>query len=228
LTVNPGTNLTLGGLTGAAGTVVTVRGLTLNGTVTKTSAGSALWVAGPVSGSGTMLLRALGANPSGSGLDQGLHVTQTNTVSFPISNGSTSGTATILGADSGATLTYTGALDMGALGTLVLTPRTSGQIVLGAGSSVNAALPTVFRGDGTGTVRLNSAFAFPAVGLTVDALTWETNASSLPTNVTFTAGTWAVRTAAQTLAGTATFNGPPRSTPEPTSLWAARSREPVR
>ncbi len=207
LTVNPGTNLTLGGLTGAAGTVVTVRGLTLNGTLTKTSAGSALWVAGAVSGTGTMLLRTLGANPSGSGLDQGLHVTQTNTVGFPISNGSTAGTATILGADSGATLTYTGTLDMGALGTLVLTPRTSGQIVLGAGSSVNTALPMVFRGDGTGTVRLNSAFAFPAVDLTVDSLTWETNANSLPTHVTFTAGTWAVRTAAQTLAGTATFNG---------------------
>ncbi len=207
LTVNAGTNLALGGLTGAAGTVVTVRGLTLNGALTKTSAGSALWVAGPVSGAGTVVLRTLGTNPSGSGLDQGLHVAQTNTVGLPISNGSVSGTGTILGADSGATLTYTSTLDMGALGTLVLTPRASGVIIMGAGSSVNTALPMLFRGDGTGTVRLNSAFTFPAVDLTVDGVTWETNSSSLPANVIFTSGTWAVRTAPQTLTGTATFNG---------------------
>jgi uncharacterized protein (TIGR03382 family) len=207
LTVNTGTNLTLGGLTGAAGTILTVRGLTLNGTITKTNLGTALWVAGPVSGTGSATVRMNGANPSGSGLDQGLHITQTNTMSLPISNGGFAGTATILGADSGATLTYTGALTMGASGTLVLTPRTSGIIVLGTGSTVSSTLPILFRGDGTGTVRLNSAFVFPAVDLTVDGLTWETNASSLPTNLTFTGGIWAVRTAAQTLTGAATFNG---------------------
>ena len=210
MTINAGTNLTLGGLTGASATVLTVRGLTLNGTLTKTNPGTGLWVAGPLTegGAGTVTLRTTGTNPSGSGLDQGLHFSQTNAMTRPISNGSVAGTATILGTDSGASLTYTGALDMGAAGALVLTPRTGGAIVLGTGSTLTTAQPMLLRGDGTGAVRFNSAFAFPAVALTVDGVTWETNSGSLPTSLTFTSGTWSVRTVAQTFTGTAAVNGP--------------------
>ena len=208
LTVNLGTALTVGALAGSAGTVITTRGLTLNGSISKTSSGSALWISGPFSGTGGITLRTSGANPIGGALDQGLHFAQTNTVGSPITNGSVAGFATILGADSGATLTYTGALNMGALGTLVLTPRTSSTIVIGASGTVTTSQPMVFRGDGTGTLRFNAAFVYPAVAATVDNLTLETNGSpSTLTAMTFTTGTWSVQTAPQTYGNAVLLNG---------------------
>ena len=61
----------------------------------------------------------------------------------------------------------------------------------------------IIRGDSTGTARFGPAFVFPAVGLTVDGATWETNNNSLPAVGTFTGTSgWSVRTAAQTFGGT--------------------------
>ena len=210
LTVPGGSNLTVGGLGGGSGTILTVGGLTLGGTITKTNNNTALWINGPYSESGgaAVILGAFGVSPTGSGLDQGLHFRANATMNAGITNNAgIAGSTTIVGADQGATLTYGGALNMGAFGALVLTPRTAG--VLAINGTVSTTQPMIIRGDGTGAARFGSGVAFPAVGLTVDGATWETNANSLPTSLLFTGtSAWSTKTVPQTFAGAMTVNGP--------------------
>jgi hypothetical protein len=210
LTVPGGSNLTVGGLGGSSGTVLTVGGLTLGGTITKTNNNTALWINGPYSESGgaAFTLGAFGISPTGSGLDGGLHFRANATMNAPITNNAGAlGSTTILGADQGATLTSGGALNMGSFGALVLTPRTGG--VLAINGTVSTTQPMIIRGDGTGAARFGSGVAFPAIGLTVDGATWETNANSLPTSVLFTGtSAWSTKTVPQTFAGALTVNGP--------------------
>jgi hypothetical protein len=210
LTVPGGSNLTVGGVSGASGTVVTAGGLTLGGTITKTINNTALWINGPYSESGgaAVTLGAFGVTPTGSGLDQGLHFRANATMNAPITNPGGAGQTTVLGADQGATLTYGGALNMGASGSLILAPRTSGVLLING--TVTTSQPMIIRGDGSGgAARFGSGVAFPAVGLTVDNAIWETNANSLPTSLLFTnTSTWSTKTVAQTFGGALTANGP--------------------
>ncbi len=117
----------------------------------------------------------------------------------------------MVGADGATTLTLAGTVNLGAAGRLVLIPRGGATILFGPAVFNAPGNPNdiQLRGSAGNTVEFtNSAVTANAVTV-FDGLSFQTDASPPPPNVTFSTtggATWRVRNVAQTLTGSFTLN----------------------